>query len=186
MRMFVALPPSLPAVEHLADFLEIMPPHAGHPRWVPAAGWHVTCAFLGEITPSQSDDMADALADIAAATQPIVLRLAGAGTFPSPLRPRVLYMAVEDPAEALPGLFRAIRKAARLLGVQFENRSQIPHLTIARGRLEPDSKWWARADLYEGPWWTASALHLMSSRPGAAAGGHPVYRSEQAFAFCPG
>lgn len=183
MRMFVALPPSPAAVEHLSDFLEFMPPHAGSPRWVPAAGWHVTCAFLGEITGSQSDEMADALADIAAATQPITLRLVGAGAFPSPLRPRVLYVAVEDPAESLPPLFRATRRAARLLGIQLESRSQIPHLTIARGRLEPDSKWWARADLYEGPWWTAPELHLMSSRPGAGAGGHPLYRSEQAFGF---
>lgn len=183
MRMFVALTPAAAAAEHLADFLELMPAHAGRPRWTPAANWHVTCVFLGEVTPDQADELALALGEIAPATDPVTLRLAGSGAFPSPLRPRVLYTGVEDPTGALPPLFRATRKAARSIGVQVESRQQVPHVTIARGRPEPDPKWWGRAALYEGPWWTAAELHLMSSRPGAGPGGHPLYRAEQSFPF---
>lgn len=183
MRMFIALQPELAAVEHLTDFLEIMPAHEGKPRWLPPAAWHITCVFLGEITPEQADGLTDSLAEIAATTPPPTLRLAGSGAFPHPLKPRVLFMGVEDPGAALPPLFRATRKTARRVGVHLENRAQLPHLTIARGRPEPDPKWWARSDLYEGPWWQPQTLQLMSSRPGAGPGGSSLYRSEAAFAF---
>ena len=49
MRAFVALIPPAEALGELAD--AVAPVRAAHPglRWTPAAQWHLTLAFLGEV-----------------------------------------------------------------------------------------------------------------------------------------
>jgi 2'-5' RNA ligase len=59
--------------------------------------------------------------------------LAGLGSFPSPKRPRVLYIGIQAPA-VLEALQRGIEAASRRLGYASEERSFSPHLTIGRVR----------------------------------------------------
>jgi 2'-5' RNA ligase len=59
------------------------------------------------------------------------LGLNGLGSFPSPKRPRVIYIGIQAPA-ALESLYRGIESASRRLGYESEERGFSPHLTLGR------------------------------------------------------
>ncbi len=102
-------------------------------RWVRPEGIHLTLFFLGEIPPVQIEPISAALTAVARHVPPFTLRVGGLGTFPSPHRPRVLWIGV-DGGETLPLLHRAVNEALASLGHPPETRPFHPHLTLGRVR----------------------------------------------------
>jgi 2'-5' RNA ligase len=100
-------------------------------RWVPVEDWHVTIAFLGSAPPAQLSWAIDRLGGVAAGTAPFETRVRGCGAFPSARRATVLWVGLEDPADAFGALARRVSVA---LADRFslEDRVFRPHLTIAR------------------------------------------------------
>ena len=144
----MALRPPADAVAHLRDVL---------PRWPSAPErWHVTLAFLGEV--ADPGPLGPLLQD-ACAGGPLDLRLAGSGH----LRPQRSGVGRRGGrrrrAAALAG---AVARAARAGGVDVEQRSYRPHLTVGR-RGPPDP---AVLAAYEGPSWTATEVELVRSHLG--------------------
>ena len=138
MRLFVAVDPG----ERLRAALS-----TGHDarrdavtaRWVDPALLHVTLHFLGECTESEAALLRDALIDPAAAHREFRVETAGAGFFPGPSRPRVLFLRMES-GGALESLAADVRAAAArcLPDREPETRPFRPHLTLARFRRPPD------------------------------------------------
>ena len=98
MRAFVALVPPDAVLAELAD--AVAPIRAAHPdlRWTPAAQWHLTLAFLGEIDEDVLPELVERLARPARRHPPVPLALAGGGRFGD----RVLWTRVQA-AEPVPG-----------------------------------------------------------------------------------
>ena len=67
-------------------------------RWVRLDGLHVTLRFLGPTLEDKVEAVGGAVRAVAAVSAPFDVRLAGAGAFPSPERPRALWLGVEDGA----------------------------------------------------------------------------------------
>ena len=102
-------------------------------RLVRPEGVHLTLRFLGSSAPAQLQSLAPRLASAAAACPPFEARLSGLGTFPERGAPRVLWLGIELPPQALE-LQRACERAARASGFDEESRAFAPHLTLGRWR----------------------------------------------------
>jgi 2'-5' RNA ligase len=102
-------------------------------RWVPPGNMHLTLKFLGDVSTPNVDFLTQMLRTEAEGIDCFSFHLAGIGSFPSPKRPRVIYIGIQAPA-ALVTLQRGIESASRRLGYPSEERPFSPHLTLGRVR----------------------------------------------------
>jgi 2'-5' RNA ligase len=91
MRAFVALIPPAAAIAELAE--AVAPVREAHPelRWTPAAQWHLTLAFLGEIDDGVLPELTERLARAARRNPRVSLAATGGGRFGD----RVLWTRVQ-------------------------------------------------------------------------------------------
>jgi len=102
-------------------------------RWVSASNMHLTLKFLGDTTSSYLDFLKQLLIHEADAHPQFDLQLGGLGAFPTPRRPRLLWIGIHAPAD-LVSLQKGIEAGAVRLGYEQEERAFSPHLTIGRVR----------------------------------------------------
>lgn len=91
---------------------------------------HITLRFLGNIPLSMADDLRRVIEE--AEFEPFRVTLRGVGAFPSPTRPRVLWIGVSEGAEVLQRIYEVIERGVRRLGFRAERERFVPHVTIAR------------------------------------------------------
>jgi RNA 2',3'-cyclic 3'-phosphodiesterase len=177
MRAFVAVVPPAGVLAELAAAVEPVREVSPGLRWTPAAQWHLTLAFLGEVDDAVLPDLTERLARAARRHEPVTLSLRGSGRFGD----RVLWTRVLPPRESvrsagrvtpLGRLAASVTAAARRCGIAVDDRPYRPHLTLARGRPGSDLRPAVEALAgFAGSPWTADALHLVRSRLGAGEGG---------------
>jgi 2'-5' RNA ligase len=137
-RLFIAVPvdaDSIAAVGRLvADVRAAVETDARDrpARWVRHEGLHLTLRFLGAIPEDRRPAIEGALRAAAAGVDRFPVRLAGSGAFPSPGRPRVLWIGVDEGADRLRELAAAVSRALEPLGYPPGERPFAAHLTLAR------------------------------------------------------
>jgi RNA 2',3'-cyclic 3'-phosphodiesterase len=109
---------------------------------------HLTLRFLGEIAEERVEPILAALRAVARTAAPFRLRLEGVGAFPSPARPRVVWVGVTVGRDALVALAGRVRSALVHEGSVPAEGEFVPHLTLLRVR-SPRSEREAR-DLLSG------------------------------------
>jgi RNA 2',3'-cyclic 3'-phosphodiesterase len=133
-RIFVAVD----VAPHIKETLAGIPDRLGTAsrmlRWVPPDNLHLTLRFLGEITAAQAARVAEAARQAARTAAPFSVTLDGLGAFPSPRRPRVVWVGIADGADRLTALARALEEEIVHRKFPREPRSFQPHLTVARVR----------------------------------------------------
>jgi 2'-5' RNA ligase len=100
-------------------------------RWVPYGDMHLTLKFLGELPSARLDEVAAAMQEVAFATGPVLLRFGRVGAFPSPRRPRVIWVGL-DSGPRLRLLHDALDRRMAEFGVGREDRPFRPHVTVGR------------------------------------------------------
>ena len=124
-RLFVAIQPP-PA---LRDALRILMGGVANARWQDDEQLHLTLRFIGEVDRHRAEDIAAALGRI---HQPrFALSLDRIGHFERKGRIEALWVGVA-PHEPLHALHNKIDRALQGVGVPPEERSYLPHVTIAR------------------------------------------------------
>jgi 2'-5' RNA ligase len=135
-RLFVAvaLPPEVCAeVAELVDRVRaVVGDERPGVRWVRLDGLHLTLRFLGATTPERLAAVEAVVRAAALASGPIAVRLHGAGAFPSPAHPRVLWLRVSAGADALGDIASALEARMVTAGWPAEGRPFQPHLSLAR------------------------------------------------------
>lgn len=169
-RLFTAVWPSAQAVTELEDFLEssgikAMTPELG---WARPHRWHITTAFMPKVSHIQLEDLEDRLAELAAATPSLSLRLAGAGTFGKAGLHAPVWIGVDGDLEALHDLAQHCRTAASRSGIRHDSgKSFTPHVTVARRGERVDlALWLSRLDEFRSRIWTVDEFVLTESFPG--------------------
>jgi 2'-5' RNA ligase len=180
MRLFVAIAPPPAVLDELEATVAPLRPAWPALRWTGREAWHVTLAFLGEV----SEDAATALGprlERAALRHPgLSLSFGAGGAFPAPRRARVLWTGLHGDRRALEALARSIAGGARKAGAPppDEGRRFRPHLTLARCREPADVVPLVEALVgYAGTPWTATEIHLIRSHLPIEAGGQPRYEA---------
>jgi 2'-5' RNA ligase len=142
----------------------------GQPRWVSVEGLHLTLRFLGATPDERIPDLTDALAAVARGVEPFRVELGGGGAFPSPNRPRVLWVGVSAGEAELGRLTERLNDELASRGWPRDERPLSAHLTLARTDGVPGSDARARRlielgrDLRLG--WQAESLVLYRSHIG--------------------
>lgn len=181
VRVFIALAPPDDAKEELER--ELRPAYEAHPRmrWNRVEDWHITLAFLGELPVTLVPLLRRPLADLAARRGPVKLALRGGGHFDE----RVLWTGIDGDLAGLHTLATEVRRLVRECGVDLEERTLRPHLTLARARRgDPFSVLEVATGLaaFTGRGWHADRLHLVGSNYGRGPG--PIrYRDIEAWSF---
>jgi len=136
MRTFIAieLPEPLKAsLRELQDRLSAQPPR-GAVRWVQPQGIHLTLKFLGQTPAHRIEGIIEALRSACLPVPSFAYTVGGLGCFPNPVRPRVIWVGVQEPTGVLSRLQGAIEDACAGLGFEREGRAFHPHLTLGRLR----------------------------------------------------
>ena len=100
-------------------------------RWVTLGNLHLTLKFLGDVSPANLEQLAEALKQESARHEKISLSVGGLGSFPTSRRPRVIWIGLEAPG-TLVGLQRAVEAVSSRMSYPAEDRPFSPHLTIGR------------------------------------------------------
>ena len=103
-------------------------------KWVRPKSIHITLKFLGDISISQTDKLADAIQHTVQNTGPFTVSLKGTGAFPNERRPRVFWIGIDQGGLKLGQLAAEINKSLKPLGFTPEKRDFSPHVTIGRIR----------------------------------------------------
>jgi 2'-5' RNA ligase len=169
-RTFVAVEmPSAAVAALTAATTPLRERHTGL-RWVRASRWHLTLAFLGEVSIGGRLRALHALWHAARSAAPFEVLLPGRlGRFGE----RVLWAAVETDDDALVALVATIRQELASVDLPYDDRPFRAHVTLARGR-PPTTLPRTRTLTAPGlPYrWPVTAIALMSSDPDGRGNGY--------------
>lgn len=108
-------------------------------KWVNPGGIHLTLKFLGATPPNAIDDISRVLEKVVEKHNGMEFAITGTGCFPSPDRPRVLWLGVDGDITQLQSFVNDIDKKLESLGFPIEEKEFKPHITIARVSYPPKS-----------------------------------------------
>jgi 2'-5' RNA ligase len=132
IRSFIAIDLPEETRTALKDVQEKLKLSGAVVRWLKPRSIHLTLKFLGTIQEAQVEDIALAVAQEIRDQPPITLRPAGLGAFPSPRKPRVIWIGIEGEVQRLKEIQAGVENGLEPLGFACEKRGFRPHLTIGR------------------------------------------------------
>ncbi|HKP86237.1 MAG TPA: RNA 2',3'-cyclic phosphodiesterase [Blastocatellia bacterium] len=102
--------------------------------WVKPSNIHLTIKFLGDIPAPSVETVRGAVGRASRSIGEFEIEIGGAGCFPSPRSPRVLWVGLSGLPEALKRLHSNIENELDREGFARERKRFSPHLTIGRVR----------------------------------------------------
>jgi 2'-5' RNA ligase len=171
MRLFLAVFPPAEVVLQLTAAAGSLA-HGLSPQavaWIRPEQIHLTLNFLGDVEQARLGEFQRAVEAACGRGEPLLVRARGLGCFPSPARPRIIWVGLGGAVEALEGLKRMLDENLAPLGYVPDERAFHPHLSIGRvKRLNGGDRLhlvatlprWREADF--GPW-TMERVDLMQS-----------------------
>lgn len=152
--------------------------------WVPAENFHLTLYFMGDLPAAAIDPLCEATERRLAGLPSFTLDYRRLGLFPSDTEspPRVLWLGIHKPPEALHNLRKACANALRDASLPVPDQQFSPHITLARFKstrgLGPFRKQIRDYEFYRAGKGTVTEAHLMESITGS---GPARYVSLQSF-----
>jgi len=162
MRCFVAVELDPALREAIATRLVARLPRDPGVRWCTPQQLHITLKFLGETREQLLPRLCRVLAETAAGIEPFHLALGELGVFPSTRSPRVLWIAVDDPAAGCARWLAAADPRLAERGFEPETRPFHPHVTLGRSRSPRGSR--IMRDVLSDPTAAVGAGELPSGR----------------------
>ena len=102
--------------------------------WVKPANVHLTLKFLGDVPAAKLPKVIEAVRRASDSCSRFEVEASGAGCFPSPRKPNVLWVGLVHLPDALLSLQRNLEVALEAEGFARETKPFKPHLTIGRIR----------------------------------------------------
>lgn len=131
MRSFISIDIDRAAREQIAGAMEFLKSSQADVRWVSPVNLHVTLKFLGEIRENFLLEIKDSLSLLASRQKGFVVRLYGIGVFPTEMKPRIIWVGMDE-SSRLKNLQEEVEASMASLGFEKEKREFSPHLTIGR------------------------------------------------------
>ena len=135
IRIFLAVPLPSALQKDIAalqrDLRDRLPPV----RWAHPGNLHLTLHFFGEISQEYLEKLKVSMLSVKGCQPPFSVEVKGLGAFPSPRRPRVIWLGLE-PEDQLVQLHRHCMNILRADGLVAAPGPYSPHLTIGRLRQQ--------------------------------------------------
>lgn len=139
IRTFVAVKTSNRIHQVAEDVIERLASTGVRYKWVDPENMHVTLKFVGDVRDTDVPELCRLMKQGTETLPPFTIRVAGVGAFPSLDRPRTIWLGVEDGADEMKDLHRAVEDVLSYWGVNKDRHEFCPHLTI--GRLSRGESW---------------------------------------------
>ncbi len=97
---------------------------------------HLTLRFFADLRADVVPTVIESMAEVARATEPFSLTIAGVGAFPSERHPKVVWRGITGGREALIDLVARLDRRFVVAGLPTEPRPFVPHLTWFRVRSD--------------------------------------------------
>jgi len=107
-------------------------------RWVSSENLHITLKFLGNVDSDRLPDVEAAVRTAVGDLKPFRLNFRGAGAFPNPKSPRVIWIGIEGEVSHLAETADRVDKELVGIGFEAEDRPFKGHVTIGRCRDSRD------------------------------------------------
>jgi 2'-5' RNA ligase len=133
-RTFIAVAVSSAVRQRALALMETLRPAAGDVKWVELENLHWTLQFLGDVDERDLPEVCSAVAAATGEIEAFEVETRGAGAFPSPARPRTLWIGAGAGARPMSVLHAAIERRLKKRGYRGEERRFVPHITIGRAR----------------------------------------------------
>jgi 2'-5' RNA ligase len=136
-RTFIAVKFSTEVISALDDIQSRLKSAVGSRakvKWVKPGNIHLTLQFLGEVGVDVLDEMAGLLKEAFRDNPPFEVRLSGLGAFPSPKKPRVVWVGIQAGVGELRAVSDAVFEVTGAFGFAREKRPFKPHVTLGRVR----------------------------------------------------
>jgi RNA 2',3'-cyclic 3'-phosphodiesterase len=181
IRAFIAITPPATLQQTVAAVRQVFQ-HLSLPwRWVTSDHIHLTLRFLGNVPDDLVPSLLQAMEQATQDQTAFPLRAKALGCFPHPARPRVLWVGLDDPSQALGRLNAHLMAALTPLGFPPEDRPFHPHLTLARAQnripsnqLFPMLQTYQNRDFGE---FLVTQVHLVQSQLQRGGAVHTILRS---------
>lgn len=136
-RLFAALEVPQDVRDRVGQAGRLLADAGWRAKWVTPDRTHLTLKFYGNVELERLDALRQALRGAIEREPAFTLQAAGAGVFPNPRRPRVLWIGLGGHGlQLLTSLQAGIDRVSADLGFPLEERVFHPHLTVARIRPE--------------------------------------------------
>lgn len=134
MRLFIAIPIQDVLKRPIIKFQSELKNTGADIRLVEFANIHLTLRFLGETDQASVPGIVKVLDTIASHYHPFEVEIKTAGGFPSPQRPRVVWVGCLETSSPphLPQIYQEIEKGLSSLRFSPADHPFSPHITIAR------------------------------------------------------
>ena len=167
MRAFIAIAIPAEGRAQLTRLQATLAASQADVKWVATDALHVTLKFLDEISESQRQDVEALLKRVAQSEPVFTARLGAAGAFPSIAAPRIVWVGVQDGAEAMSRMASAIEQGTAAMGLRKEEHEFSAHVTIGRvrspRRREPLARLLQSTSWEAPPPWRVSTVTLYES-----------------------
>lgn len=133
MRLFIAVDFPPPVRSALGEIVRTLADADLPVRWIPEDNFHLTLRFLGDRPDEDVEVLRRILLELAADAEPFEAGFGPVGAFPSPRRPRVIWISV-DAGPRLRLLRDELERKLAAAGFGRDERSFRPHVTLGRAR----------------------------------------------------
>lgn len=131
MRLFIASPLTLEIESQLGEIIADFRGKGGSVRWVKPENIHLTLRFLGETEESRVPKIISEIDRITVDFKPVATSINSLGAFPNLRRPRVIWLGLDETAEAIAKMARQFELSMRKLRFEKEKPFRA-HLTLGR------------------------------------------------------
>jgi 2'-5' RNA ligase len=167
MRTFIAIEIPEAIKKGMADVQRSLKSSGVDASWSRPEGIHLTLKFLGEIADEKVPSMVSALTTAVSGVGAFRLEIKGVGAFPNPKNARVVWIGVSGDADTLSRLQAAVEDSMSRIGVERDERTFTPHLTLGRIKyLRAKESWLNALDAVKDvklPGFDVNAVSLMKS-----------------------
>lgn len=139
LRAFIALEMPPMVVDIVRQCQQELQRNGVRMKWIRPESVHLTIRFLGNISSEAVADIRGILEELADDSPSFCLQLKGVGVFPSPSRPRVLWIGLDGDMHLLEESYRRLSNLLFQKGIPKENRPFRGHLTIGRTKGPVDA-----------------------------------------------
>lgn len=136
-RTFLAIDVGDAIRKRLVSLQETMGQAAPGVKWVEPQNLHLTLHFLGEINERDVLPVCRGVGETCAALPFFSMEVKGVGCFPTPRRPRTVWVGLGEGVDEVKALHAALEEKLLALGCyRREERAYTPHITL--GRVKQD------------------------------------------------
>ena len=134
IRAFICIEVPRAIQERIGRLQQALKKNDAQISWVKSSNIHLTIKFLGDVPASRIETVRAGVERATHSARKFEIEIGGAGCFPSPRNPRVLWVGLSHLSDALKQLQSNIENELAREGFPREQKRFSPHLTIGRVR----------------------------------------------------